>query len=217
MKSSMRWVGLYLLHLLAATFGVLLATAILLNVVLKPLEPWISHAKLVSIATGPYYALPIILAAFAGYFGYIRFKGNYRFWIWIVPTVYLVTKIILWTPTSVLAVQNWGTTLAHFFAGTPPHYYEGNVTMPFYTSLSYTLGALLDAGNVFRFQRPSEDAGRTGLGKRCHGNRDRPREFGIAWRGEIHVELEKVECAAPEQINKEVRFARGGRSGSVQI
>jgi len=157
----MRWVGLYLLHLLAATFGVLLATAILLNAILRPLmEPWISHAQLISVANGPYYALPVVLAALAGYFSYIRFKGNYRFWVWIVPTVYLATKIILWAPSSVLGDYSWGTTLAHFFVGTPPHYPEGNVTIPFYTSLSYTLGALLDAGNVFRFQRPSAGAGR---------------------------------------------------------
>lgn len=156
----MRWVCFYLLHLLASTFGVMLATAILLNDILKPLlEPRISDAKLISIATGPYYALPIVLAALAGYFGYTRIKGNYCFWVWIVPTAYLATKIFLWTPTSILADQNWGTTLAHFFVGTPPRYPEGNVTIPFYTSLAYTLGALSDAGNVFRFRHPSEVAG----------------------------------------------------------
>ena len=154
----MRWVGLYLLHLLAATLGVGLATATLLNAVLKPLlEPGISHAKLISIATGPCYPLEIVLAGLAGYFGPRRLKGNHRFWVWIVPTVYLAMKIILWTPTSVLEGHPWGTTLAHFFVGTPPHYPEGNITIPFYTSLSYTFGALLVAGNVFRFQRPSED------------------------------------------------------------
>ena len=128
----MRWVCLYLLHLLAATFGVQLATAILLNVILKPLlEPWISHAQLISGANGPGYALPVVLAAIAGYFSYVRFKGDYRFWVWIVPTVYLVTKIILWAPSSVLSDHSWGTTLAHFFVGTPPHYPERNVTIPF--------------------------------------------------------------------------------------
>jgi hypothetical protein len=152
----MRWVRLYLLHLLAATLGVGLATAVLLNAFLKPLlEPGIGHAKLISIGTGPYYPLEIVLAALAGYFGYNRIKGNYCFWVWIVPTAYLATKMILWTPTSVLSHHNWSATLAHFFVGTPPHYPEGNVTIPFYTSVSYTLGALLDAGNVFRFHHPS--------------------------------------------------------------
>ena len=162
MRFFIRWVCLYLLHLLAATLGVLLAASILLNVVLKPLlQPRIDFERfLTSVAKRPCSPLPILLAAIAGYFCNIRFEGNYRFWVWIVPTVYLAIKIIFWTPSSAQGDHNWGTTLAHFFVGTPPHYYEGNVTIPFYTSLSYTLGALLDAGNVFRFQRPTEDAGR---------------------------------------------------------
>ena len=156
MKSSMRSVGLYLLHLLAATFGVLLATGILLNVVLKPFEPLIGHTRLLSVAKGPYYPLPIVLAALAGYFSYIRFKSNYRFWVWIIPALYLVTKIVLWKPSSVLGDHDWGTALTHFFPGAHSYYPEEDVVVPFYTSLSYTLGALLDRGNVFRFQHPSE-------------------------------------------------------------
>lgn len=109
------------------------------------LEPWIGHANLVSFAEGPFYPLPVVLASLAGYFGYMRSKGNYRFWVWVVPTVYLATKIILWTPASILGHYSWRTTLGHFFAGAPPHYPEEDVTVPFYTSLSYTLGALLDA------------------------------------------------------------------------
>jgi len=104
----MRSVGLYLLHLFAATFGVLLATGILLNIVLKPFEPLIGHFRLLSVAKGPYYPLPIVLAALAGYFSYIRFKSNYRFWVWIIPALYLVTKIVLWKPSSVLGDHDWG-------------------------------------------------------------------------------------------------------------
>jgi len=51
MKTSVRWVGLYLLHLLIATLGVGLATAILLEAILKPLL----GRGIISIATGPYY------------------------------------------------------------------------------------------------------------------------------------------------------------------
>ena len=116
----------------------------------------IGHARLFSVAKAPYYPLPIILAALAGYFSYIRFKSDYRFWVWIIPALYLVTKMALWKPSSVLGGYSWGTTLAHFFAGTPRYHPEEDVVVSFYTSLSYTLGALLDRGNVFRFQHPSE-------------------------------------------------------------
>ena len=159
MKTSVRWIGLSLLHLLIATLGPGLATAILLETILKPLLGLGIHAKLVSIATGPYYSLEIVLAGFAGYFGYGLLRGNHRFWVWVLPTLYLAMKIILWTPTTVLGDHSWHTTLLHFFAGTPPHYPEANITLPFYTSLSYAFGALLDAGNVFRFQRPTAGAG----------------------------------------------------------
>jgi len=160
MKTYLRWVGLYLLHLLIATLGVGLATAMLLEAILKPLfGRAIGDAKLVSIATGPYYPLEIVLAGVAGYFGYGLLRGNHRFWVWVLPTLHLAIRIILWTPTTVLADQNWHTTLAHFFAGTPPNYPEGNITIPFYTTLSYTFGALLDSGNVFRFHRPTPAAG----------------------------------------------------------
>ena len=154
MKTSVLWVGLYLLHLLIATLGVGLATAILLEAILKPLL----GRGIISIATGPYYLLEIVLAGIAGYFVYGLLRGNHRFWVWVLPTLYLAMKIILWTPTTVLVDDNWHTTLAHFFVGTPPRYPEGNITIPFYTTVSYAFGALLDAGNVLRFQRPSEGA-----------------------------------------------------------
>ena len=158
----MRSVGLYLLHVLAATFGVLLATGILLNLVLTPLEPLIGHARLFSVAKAPYYPLPIVLAGLTGYFSFVRFKSNYRFWVWIIPALYLVTKIALWRPSSVLEDSSWGATLAHFFAGTPRSHAEEDVIVSFYTSLSYTFGALLDRGNVFRFEHPSENPERDG-------------------------------------------------------
>jgi hypothetical protein len=154
MKTSVRWFGLYLLHLLIATLGVGLATAILFEAILKPLL----GRKIISIGTGPYYPLEIVLAGIAGYFGYGLLRGNHRLWVWVLPTLYLAMKIILWTPTTVLVDHNWHTTFAHFFVGTPPRYPEGNITIPFYTTLSYAFGALLDKGNVLRFQRPSEGA-----------------------------------------------------------
>jgi hypothetical protein len=55
------WVGLYLLHLLIATLGVGLATAILLEAILKPLL----GRGIISIATGPYYPLEIVLGGIA--------------------------------------------------------------------------------------------------------------------------------------------------------
>lgn len=157
MKAAVRWAGLYLLNLLAATLGIVLVTGFLLNVVLKPLSPpLISHSQLFSVAKGPYYPLPVVLAVIAGYISYIRLKGNHRFWVWVVPTVYLAIKIALWKNSSVLGDDGWGTAMAHFFPGKQPYYPEEDVTVPFYTSLAYSFGALLERSGVFRFEH-SED------------------------------------------------------------
>lgn len=43
------------------------------------------------------YPLQLVLA---GYFGYGLLRGNRRFWVWILLTIYLAIKIILWAPTS---------------------------------------------------------------------------------------------------------------------
>ncbi len=155
MKSAVRWVGMYLLNLLAATLGVAFATGVLLNVVLKPFQPLIGHSKLFSVAQAPYYPLPLGLAVVAGYISHIRFKGNHRFWVWVVPTVYLAIKIALWTNPSVLG-GSWRATMFHFFAGTPSYHPEEDAIFAFYTALAYSFGALLQSSGIFRFERSAE-------------------------------------------------------------
>jgi hypothetical protein len=150
MESALRWLGIYLLNLLAATLGVLLTTGIFLNVVLKPVEPLIGHSKLFSVAKGPYYPLPLLLALVAGYVRNVRFKGNHGFWVWVLPALYLAVKIMLWRNPSVLASNSWGATISHFFAGEPPYYPEQDVMVPVYTSVSYSVGALLGSVGFLR-------------------------------------------------------------------
>ena len=162
MKSAFRWIAKYLLNLLVATLGVFFATGILLNVILKPVEPLIGHSQLFSVAKGPYYPLSLVLAVVAGYISHFRFKGNQRFWVWVLPALYVATKIILWKNPSVLGSNSWGTTLSHFFVGEPPYYPEEDATVPLYTSVAYSLGALLERSGLFRWKysgaTPSSDS-----------------------------------------------------------
>ena len=148
MESALRWVGLYLLNLLAATLGVLFATGVLLNVVLKPVAPLIGHARLFSVARGPYYPLPVILALVAGYVSSLRFKGNHRFWVWVIPALYLAARIVFWKSPSALGGNSWGDAMTHFFAGEPPYYPEQDATVPLYTSVAYSVGALLERSGL---------------------------------------------------------------------
>jgi len=54
MKSALRWAGIYLLNLLAATLGVFVATGFLLNVVLKPMAPLIATPNFFQLPEVPY-------------------------------------------------------------------------------------------------------------------------------------------------------------------
>ena len=40
-------------------------------------------------------------------------------------------------------------------------------------------------------------------------------EFGIARRHKIYVELEEMECAGAEQVDKEIGFSRGGKGCAI--
>ena len=162
MESALRWIGLYLLNLLAATLGVVLATGVLLNVILKPVEPLIGHARLFSVAKGPYYPLPILLALLAGYISGIRFKGNHRLWVWVLPALFLSIRVFLWKKPSVFESSSWGEAITHFFAGEPPYYPEQDATVPLYTSIAYSLGGVLERIPLLRRKHAEEDSSRAG-------------------------------------------------------
>ena len=142
--SALRWTSLYLLDLLASTLGVVVVTGFFLNVILKPIEPIIGRTRLFSVARGPYYVFPLILALLAGYIGNVRFKGNQRYWVWVLPALYLAINLILWKNSSVLLSNHWQAALNHFFAGEPPYFPEQGITVPVYTSVAYSMGALLE-------------------------------------------------------------------------
>ena len=144
MDSALRWTSLYLLNLLAATMGVVVVTGFFLNVILKPLEPLIGHARLFSLARGPYYLFPLLLALVAGYVSNSRFQGNHLYWVWVLPAFYLALNLILWKNSSVLVGNTWQAAINHFFAGEPPYFPEQGITVPLYTSAAYSTGAFLE-------------------------------------------------------------------------
>ncbi|HMK21256.1 MAG TPA: hypothetical protein VK466_02920 [Terriglobales bacterium] len=130
--------------------GVLVATGVLLNVILKPVEWLVGHSRLFSIAKGPYYLLPLVIALVAGYIGNLRFKGNHQLWVWVLPALYLAIRMILWKRPGVLDNNSWEAVLTHFFVGRPPYYPEQDVMVPLYTSVAYSIGALLQRSALSR-------------------------------------------------------------------
>ena len=154
--SALRWTGIYLLQLLAATLGVVVATGFVLNILLKPLEQWLGHSTLFSVARGPYYAFPIALALVAGFVSGLRLEGNHRYWVWLLPALYTAVSLILWKNSGVSVSNSWATAINHFFAGEPPYFPEQGVTVPLYTSVAYSVGAILQkaAGIASRSAKP---------------------------------------------------------------
>ena len=152
---KLRWVGVYTLNLLAATLGVFFATGLLLNVVLYPFLPLINRAKLLSVAQGPYYVLPICLALITGYVSHTRFKGNHRFWVWVVPLLYFLFELARWK-LSASVLGTWESAIAHFIACSPDCHPVEDVTLPLYTSIAYSLGALSEQQSIFRFPQSKE-------------------------------------------------------------
>ena len=86
-------------------------------------------------------------------------------WVWIVPTLYLVVRMIVWRDPaqSVLASSGWLAPFQHFFGfgcyfpgsmsefskfAHPTCFDQLFVTGPFYTATAYSLGALLSTKRV---------------------------------------------------------------------
>ena len=135
----LRWLALYALNLLAATFGVALTGGILLNVVLRP---FLNHETIRRVSLNPYYPVPILLALMAGTLSYIRFRGSYRYWVWIVPALYLVNSMMTWSAAN---STGFSDAAAHFFGNLryPSNQDQLESTIYLYLATAYSIGALI--------------------------------------------------------------------------
>lgn len=133
---AIRWVGIYVLNMTAATLGAWFAAKILGETLLSPI---IGSKNLSAGSLEPPYPILIAFGVLVGYIGRIRWKGPQALWVWIPPAVYLGAGIALWLNTG-FHVRD---AFEHFFGlGCYPlcqDQYER--TVPLYTSLAYSLGA----------------------------------------------------------------------------
>lgn len=99
----------------------------------------------------PYYPVQIVFALMIGWLLSCRFKHRSMLWIWILPLVFLcyaVAAVPTFFPMLVRASQPHQTPLAHYFG---PHCDRCTaqitdqmwVTLPFYTSVFYSVGAFV--------------------------------------------------------------------------
>jgi hypothetical protein len=142
--SRAKWVGLWLLASLIATYGALINVGI----IIYTLRPLISHAARIHFIQkyvySSYHPLPILIAMLIGFFSYLRFRGTYRYWVWVFPMFGVLSSLLDWKQSNEASLAD---SLRHFFG---PLTYPANrdqldSTLFLYMSLAYVLGVLIHA------------------------------------------------------------------------
>ncbi len=137
-KPIAKWTALWLLHSFIATFGSLINVGIITYF----FREFLSRATMWNLTqTFIYrYTFPTFVALALGFFSYIRSKGSYRYWVWVLPAIGLIFAIASWRQSRDAA---WSTSLKHFIEPVPFPDYRDQLasTVLLYMSLAYALGA----------------------------------------------------------------------------
>jgi hypothetical protein len=91
-----RWLGLWLLDTLIATYGVVLA----LNLTADIWKPLMGDTIVIRIVLTPYYPFTLFFALLIGVWGYTHFRGSDRFWVWVLPAASLLHSLQDWRATN---------------------------------------------------------------------------------------------------------------------
>jgi hypothetical protein len=159
-KLQIRGVLVFAMHQLIGTLGVGMAVGPLAFVsfeILRPLNPrlFVSHNVHVLLTELPYFPMQIVLALWCGWSFSRRFHHRSMLWVWVLPFLilcYAVAAVPTLTPdlvfTSVVmkASGNQSPLFHYFGSGCSVEnrcFDQLLVVMPFYASVSYSLGALL--------------------------------------------------------------------------
>lgn len=131
------WVGLWLLNTIIGTVGV----AIYVGLFTYSSQAFVSRATRIHFVLTPYYLFPILAGLVVGYFSYLRFRGSYRYWIWVLPAAYVFYSLLNWKASNQGA---WSEALTHFFGYVPyPQNRDQLDTSTWlYMAMAYSLGAL---------------------------------------------------------------------------
>ncbi len=136
-KTSASWpnrIGIYLFHLLIATFGVFITGALLSMILEKVLSVRAANA----VFAGPVYFGEIGLALIAGFLINGELRSKFAMWVWVLPAIWLVVNI----PDafrSLYGPRGWGLIFGTKCGG---DCLDQLITVcPFYSSIAYSLGA----------------------------------------------------------------------------
>jgi hypothetical protein len=133
-----KWVGLWLLNTLIATLGI----AINVGFFTYSTHAFVSRATRIYFVETPYYPFPILVGLVVGYLSYLRFRGSYRYWVWILPAVYMLYPLADWKSSN---QTTWSKALIHFFGFVPfpQNRDQLGTSVWLYMALAYSVGALV--------------------------------------------------------------------------
>jgi hypothetical protein len=133
-----KWVGMWVLSTLEATFGV----AITVGLLTSSTQLLTSRAMRIRLVWTPYYPVPLLVGLVVGYFSYTHFKGSYRYWAWVGPAVLTLVSLAAWKASHQFSLAE---ATIHFFGSIP---YPGNrdqmdTSLFLYMSMAYSAGAFV--------------------------------------------------------------------------
>jgi hypothetical protein len=99
-----RTAGIFLLHLIAATFGPAAIESLLWSVIGQP------HS--LSAIEGREWILSVTSAALIGYFACKRWPNKVAIWVWTVPVALLIIRVAVYASTSHTTAA--GSAAKHF-------------------------------------------------------------------------------------------------------
>jgi|GEM_PF-1040847 len=154
-KSQVKRASILVIHQLSATLGVLLWAGLMANVGLMLPRLWghifvMDNLRAILVAP-PFYPVQIVVGILWGWLVWNRFQHRVMFLVWIFPLIILLIEMLGHsTRTSSLypgaVISNFRPMLSQFFGSScrvEDHcFVQLGVTLPFYSAVSYAVGAL---------------------------------------------------------------------------
>lgn len=157
--SRLKWGLTFVIHQFVGTWGIGIfayylgiTTLELLNLVgahlpMRPLH-WI-------LTETPFFPMQIALGFYSGWYLARRLKHESMMWVWVIPGVIVCYAVLSMTTIQRTSVfDRFGGSFSHYFGwGCQPKDHcldQLLLTMPFYASTAYSIGARLGLKHCFR-------------------------------------------------------------------
>jgi len=156
--SPIKWVLTFAAHQLVGTWGMAFFAAFALGSLVDLIPDSLAWKPFMRffhwiLTENPFYPVQIIAGLYAGWRLGLRYQHKSMFWVWLMPLALLLYAVLtgfVLIPelSSILARPlTFRDRISHYFGwGCQPRAHcldQLIITMPFYASVSYSLGALL--------------------------------------------------------------------------